>query len=443
MSPTHPIRKGGSRWIATFLLLQAIFGPDPCLFPQETGPVATLAKQYEDAKARAIAPGEEERQKLGDAYLAKLILLEQEYSAKGALDPVLELHKEREVFEQSGETGGGNLDDLRVIRDHLRRELAASGAKSAKAVAELDNVFRKRLELIQVEQTKAGNIAEAKAAKALLEGLPAVSIPTEIAAPSSGAGRAPWSAPPPSDESVLEGGEFLKPLTIPVGTHRIRGKISIGVRKPAPTFNDVYLLEGTRISCSDSGELFLALGKGNAFGVVFESANVTGGLDADWHFINCAFDHTRLAKGDGWMARQQASRWKFENCRIKGSFFERWNTKDVGYNVDSTTFEDVKFPDLQYMEEAGKLAQSDTLRMKNCRFVSCEIPLSVLITTENCVFEQCTFRDDATGLSISSTATVKAYTSGGSNRIRNLPPQVKLEIRDVREFRGKAGAEDR
>lgn len=407
------------------------------------GPGRIAFQAIRRRQVRTIAPGEEERKKIGEAYLAQLTALEREYSAKGALDPVLELQKEREVFEKSRETGGGSLDALRVIRDNLQRELATSEAKTAKSVAELDEVFHKRLGQILVEQTKAGNFEEAKAAKAILDGLATVSTVPALVAPSSGTKRAPWSAPAPADESVLDGGVFLEPITLPLGTHHLRNKISIGIRTPAPHFNDIYLLEGTKIFCAETGEIFLTLGKGNAFGVVFDSAYVTGGLNADWHFINCAFDNTRLAKGDGWAAKHQASMWKFENCHIKGSFFPTWNTQDVGYNVESTTFDDVKFPDLEYRAEAGTLAQTAALVMKNCRFQSCDLPLSVLITTENCVFERCTFRGDSAAFSISSPLSVKVFSSGSSNRIQLLPPQVKLEIRDIKEFRGRAGSLDR
>ena len=434
----------GGRLIPCWLIalgFPACFGM-PCLRAQTPGPVATLTQQYEEARKRAMAPGEEQGKKIGEAYLTQLTVLEREYSAKGALDPVLELQKEREVFEKTGETGGGSLDALRVIREKLQRDLAANEAMIARAVAGLDDVYRTRLGQIQVELTKAGNIEEAKAAKAILDGLAADSTPT-LAAPSSGTKRAPWSAPPPSDASVLEGGLFLEPVTLPQGTHRLRNKISIGVRKPTPRFNDIYLLEGTKISCAEGGEIFLTLGKGNAFGVVFESAYVTGGLDADWRFINCAFDDTRFAKGDGWAAKHQASMWAFENCSVRGSFFPTWNTQDVGYNVESTTFKDVKFPDLEYRAEAGTLAQTATLLMKSCRFQSCELPLSVLITTENCVFEQCTFRDDASPIPITSSLSVKVYSSGGANRLQAPYPQLKLEIRDLKEFRGQAGAMDR
>lgn len=414
----------------------------PCLLGQTSGPVATLTQQYEEARRRAIAPSEEQRKKIGEAYLAQLTALERDYSAKGALDPVLELQKEREFFEKSGETGGGSLDALRVIREKLQRDLAANEASIAKTVEGLDEVYRTRLGQILVEQTKAGNIEEAKAAKAILDGASSGQT-TPLAAPSSGMRRAPWSAPAPAHESVFDGGVFLDPITLPQGTHRLRNKISIGVRKPAPRFNDIYLLEGTKISCAEGGEIFLTLGKGNAFGVVFESAYVTGGLDADWRFINCAFDDTRFGKGDGWAAKHQASMWKFENCSIRRSFFPTWNTQDVGYNVESTTFEDVKFPDLEFRTEAGALANTENLRMKNCRFLSCELPLSVLITTDNCAFERCTFRDDAASIPITSPLSVKVYSSGGSNRLQAPPPLVKFEIRDLKEFRGKAGALDR
>ncbi|HQW27643.1 MAG TPA: hypothetical protein PK529_00585, partial [Verrucomicrobiales bacterium] len=59
------------------------------------------------------------------------------------------------------------------------------------------------------------------------------------------------------------------------------------------------------------------------------------------------------------------------------------------------------------------------------------------------VFERCTFRGDSAAFSISSPLSVKVFSSGSSNRIQLLPPQVKLEIRDIKEFRGRAGSLDR
>jgi len=425
----------------SLLVAVLAFSGRASLFGQHGGPVAILTQQYEEAKARTLSPIKDEKEKISDAYLAQLTVMEREYAAKGALEPVLELQKERELFETSGETGGGTLDALRVMREKLQRDLAASEAKTAKAVADLEEVYRTRLEQIIVEQTKAGNIEEAKAAKAILDG-GSTGLPSgPLVAPTSGTKRSPWTAPAPAHESVFDGGIFHDPITLPAGTHRLRNKISIGSRQPAPRFNDIYLVEGTKISCAEGGEIFLALGKGNAFGVVFDSAYVTAGLNGDWHFINCAFENTRLAKADGWGGKHQATTWRFENCLIQGSFFPKWNTQDVGYLVESSTFDGVKFPDLEYRADAGGLAQSDVLLMKNCRFRSCDLPLSVLITTEDCVFEQCTFRDDAAGFSITSSVKATVFATNSSNRIRNVPPQVKFEIRDLKEFHGKAGAE--
>lgn len=437
LPPRHSLKVGLSS-----LLAALAFPGSPSLIAQQGGPVATLTQQYEEARKRALAPIEDEKKKISDAYLAQLTVMERDYAAKGALEPVLELQKEREIFETSGETGGGTLDALRVIREKLQRDLAASEAKSTKAVADLEEVYRTRLGQIVVEQTKAGNIEEAKAAKAILDGGSTGPPSGTLVAPTSGTKRSPWSAPAPAHESVFDGGVFHDPITLPQGTHRLRHKISIGSRQPAPRFNDIYLVEGTKISCAEGGEIFLALGKGYAFGSVFDSAYVTAGLNGDWHFINCAFENTRLAKADGWGGKHPATTWRFENCLIQGSFFPEWNTQDVGYLVESTTFDGVKFPDLEYRADAGGLAQSDALLMKNCRFRSCDLPLSVLITTENCVFEQCTFRDDAAGFSIASSVEVTVFSTNSTNRIRNVPPQVKFEIRDLKEFRGKAGAED-
>lgn len=74
--------------------------------------------------------------------------------------------------------------------------------------------------------------------------------------------------------------------------------------------------------------------------------------------------------------------------------------------------------------------------------VATDLPLSVLATTDQCVFGQCTFRDDTDGFSVSSPLSIKVFSKESSNRIQTLPPHTNLEILDIKEFRGRAGAVD-
>lgn len=94
--------------------------------------------------------------------------------------------------------------------------------------------------------------------------------------------------------------------------------------------------------------------------------------------------------GGGWFG----SKWEFTECVFKGSFFKRWTTSDVGVKIKSCTFYDVKFPSFNIKENPTKESRSPWRTIENCLFVGCEIPISMLIATTNCVFEDCRFVQD-------------------------------------------------
>ena len=424
-----------------FLAVVSVILAVPAGRGQEAGPVDRLTAQFEEAKTRALVPVESETLRAQAAYVEQLKRLEKRYMEEGNLDALLEVQKEEKLFAKTSVTGGGELKDLEPLREIYQKSLEPIEEKRSELQDNLRKVYRTSLEEIQSAQTKAGNLAEAMKAKKILDGL--VAKTDEVSNPEKNAmvvkSGAPWSAPAPSGEEVLNGGNFLNPLTLPVGRHRLRDKITIGAREPARP-NQIYLLEGTSISTTDKGEIFVMTGEGNAFGVRFEGAYLTGGLGADWHFINCVLERTRLAKGDGWRGRPQASRWIFENTLVSGDLFESWNTQDVGYQATRTTFDRVKFPDLDYRQDAGTLAQTDTLVMRDCLFRSCDLPLSVLISTVNCAFEDCSFRDDAKAFSLKSPISVTVYASESSNRLRKVPDRVKVEIEPMEAIKGEVGA---
>ena len=78
--------------------------------------------------------------------------------------------------------------------------------------------------------------------------------------------------------------------------------------------------------------------------------------------------------------------------------------------------------------------------MKNCRFINCDIPLSVLITTQNCIFENCDFRNDDSMPGFSADTEVEVFVQNTNSRLRDLPDKVKITIRTASEFEGSAGA---
>jgi hypothetical protein len=86
-------------------------------------------------------------------------------------------------------------------------------------------------------------------------------------------------------------------------------------------------------------------------------------------------------------------------------FFYQLSTKTVGMNVENCTIYDWEADPIKYLDEASDEAASKDFYMKNCRFVNCTLPISVVIATEDCYFENCQFKDD--GENIVNTKRIK------------------------------------
>jgi len=403
------------------------------------GEVAALQAKFDEARQRTLSPIEEQQSALEAQYLRSLAELESRFQRQGQLEETLQVVREREAFESGRTIGSDGPQELQKLRKNYLQRLDPLQQAKLEKEAQLTEILRRELKKLQVLLTRNGDLNEAMKAKTVADGLKSVQPEGPVSTSSAPApSKAPWQAPAPKGADILKGGTFLEPVSLPVGKHRLRDKITIGKRAPVKSAQ-VYLLEGTELSCAGDGEIFVAAGKGHAFGAIFRTASLSGGLAGDWHFINCILDRTQLRKGDGWRGRQQASRWKFENCHISGDLFRNWNTTDIGYHAVRCTFDKIKFPDLSYREDAGAIAQKSTLLMEDCRFVGCDIPLSVLITTRNCTFENCSFREDDGPIDIKTPIQVTVFSENGTNRLRELPSHVTVKFEPKESATGQTG----
>lgn len=106
---------------------------------------------------------------------------------------------------------------------------------------------------------------------------------------------------------------------------------------------------------------------------------------------NSAFENTAFQKGGGWFTAKWSSNWKLTNCLVFGSSFVKMKTTDYGFHLENCSFFHVDFPIAEYRDDPSVESQHARRTVKNCRFVKCRVPVSLLIATENCVFEDCTF----------------------------------------------------
>ena len=416
-------------------------------------PVGKLTRQYKSALAKACVPVDTKHSQLNQDYLLRLEAQEATLMKEGDLDNLLKVKKERELFEKSHSLGADPLPALKKLRADYQTSLTTIAAERSEITTRYKGVYRAQLLKLQEDLTKAGNLEAAIEAKNTLENLvkaakasstPPAAAPAPAPANSVAASDlvvdtvSPWNNDPPVDEKFFDGGVVLQNVKVPEGDHRLRAKVIMGERDPVKAVT-VYFRPKTTISSTGDGLMMLTVGHAKAYDVTFERCRLAGGLGAYWHLINCRLDRTILYKGDTWRAKPHACEWDMKNCLVEGDFASRWTTKNIGYQVRITTFDGVKFPDLIYHDDAGLIAGKEKLRFVNCPFKNCDIPLSVLITTINCGFIDCSFRDDDSTLNLKTPIGVTVFAKDSTSRLRNLTSKIKVDIRPFEEATGKLG----
>ena len=79
------------------------------------------------------------------------------------------------------------------------------------------------------------------------------------------------------------------------------------------------------------------------------------------------------------------------------------------------------------------------LRIINCRFVKCGIPLSFLLLTRDCVFENCVISEDldrGDDVDITKPIQVDMYVSNTQTRVNKIPAAVTLNQKKYSELKG-------
>lgn len=418
-------------------------------------PVVKLTRQYKSALANACVPVDTKHSQLNQDYLQRLKAQEATLMKQGDLDNLLKVKKERELFEKSHSLGADPLPALKELRADYQSKLTTIVAERKEITTRYEGVYRQQLLKLQEELTKAGNLEAAIEAKNTLANLvnaakasstPPSSAPTPAPAPSSSGKTgdlvvdavSPWRNTLPVNKDVFDGGLILENVAVPEGDHRIRNKVIFGKRDPVKAVTVQFQPKST-IHCTGDGSMMLTVGHARAYDVTFERCQLAGGLGAFWHLINCRLDRTILYKGDTWRANPHACQWDVKNCLVEGDFASRWTSKDIGYQIRITTFDGVKFPDLIYHDDAGMFAAKEKLRFENCLFKGCDIPLSVLITTINCGFIDCSFRDDDDTITLKTPISVTLFAKDSTSRLRNVSSKIKVDIRPLEEASGKLG----
>jgi hypothetical protein len=131
----------------------------------------------------------------------------------------------------------------------------------------------------------------------------------------------------------------------------------------------------------------------------------------------------------------------FDNCLIKDSFAKGWDIGGVSIRIQKSVLTGIEFPTFYFnKKQPAEFINHKWLRIVNCRFVKCTLPVNVLLMTRDCIFEDCTFVDNADTKSdqapITSAIEAILYTDRCRTRISKLPGAVKLTEKPVSSLKG-------
>lgn len=403
-----------------------------------------LRKTYEAASLEIHGKADKERSDLGAKYLGALERLEADLQAKGILENLLAVRKERETFAKSGMIGSDSIPELIRLRTVYQESLAPIRSAEEEASAKLRDAYVQRLESLQVELTRAGDVETAVKVKSEADTIrQAVTVEATAVASNSAAGStdagAGWPDPVPEMQHAPLGGNPFKlnswPLktALPSANYRISGQFEVEEAKG----QEIQLLSGSVFRGADEKASWLLRQSSVlvARDVQFNGFLLLGDLNSRFYFEKCQFKDMNLRKGGAWFGGRFMSRWQFRDCRIEGSLVEDWSSRKFGIQMVACQVERVKFPSIQYDEgdEPSEVAGQSWARVRNTHFRKCVIPVSVLSLLDDCSFEECRFVDDLTPLTFTMPVARTVYLQDCKWEIKALPDKFTLNQKKLSE----------
>ncbi len=419
-----------------------------------------LQSAYATARIDASVPFAAELKQLVEGYRAALERLQETTQAKGALEALLEVRGELDSLQADGQPGTSKITSPQLMK--LRGIFAESKQsiveRQAAAMHEVTSTYTTALEALVPELTKVGKLDEALKAKALAEAI-------KVGAPDAenggrpemgigsgggsgnvpGAGKIPVKvtaraenrlAEVPEIEAPLVGADiFSKPdwpllVMLPKGDYAIEGVTKYESKKGRMlviSAGSTFRGEGDKAHWNVANAI--TTGKS----LTFEGFNLRGNLGSRLYLEQCSFKDMVMGKGGGWFGGRFMSRWQFRNCAIEGSFVDTWATRHTGVQMLGCRIEGVKFPPLVYLndDEPSEIALNDEMMILDSYFAQCEIPVSVLSLTEDCVFVDCRFVADPNPLTFAGKVKRTLKVDNCEVDYGALPANLEFELEEL------------
>lgn len=418
-------------------------------------PLDSISKAAKEQVATADTATLFKKADLSQKYIAALTNLEKTLAAGGDLDLIVHLREERESIQKTGDSSGHQDKPLLQIREKYLKSMTAIDAEMKASRAKAVEGIAKKLREQEAILTKAGKVDEAlvlrKDGQSLMLEVSGGAAADAVAfADDPRAKSSPNLNPlepiqipaekPPVAENPFSSGAWLTGMTVPVAKQRIREPIILGDRNKN-IWVHVLVSPHSVWSGVERGKVHLYAASFLATKSRFESLEFGADHANRFFFQNCAFTNCRFPKIGWWHdGGDFFAKHYFENCHIKGSYSGKLTVQENGIRAQTCVFEDIEFPTIRFQKrQPADFVNEKWLRIINCRFVKCKIPLSFLLLTRDCVFENCVFSEDidrGDDVEITKPIKIDLYVSNCQMRINKLPPAVTLNQRQYGELKG-------
>lgn len=402
-----------------------------------------LQGKFATASSDIRAKFEIDRSDLGDKFVGALQKLESGLQEKGELEALLEVRKERELFVSAGTLGTEEISDLSRLRKLYTDSRAPIDLGEKEEMVRLMQAYLEQLKTLQTELTQAGEIETALMVKEEGEkiqrtlGAESDFVPPANPKPADPEALAMLQAIPEMNHAPAEGDLFKlekwpPKVSLPQGNYRIEGSSYQGDEMG----REILLSPGSVFRGADAKARWI-IGRSTlvARDVKFDGFTFLGDLSSQLFFEKCQFKDVNVGKGGTWFSGRFMTRWQFRDCRIEGSFTEKWNSKQFGLQMVNCHVERVEFPSIEYdaADEPSEVARQDWAMVRSTHFRKCVIPVSVLSLLENCTFEECRFVDDATPVTFATKVTRTVYLDNCQWAVKALPAEFVVEQRKISE----------
>lgn len=323
---------------------------------------------------------------LFERYATAVERLQAEFQKNGQLDDLLSAKAEVKAARESMTTGDEDFPGIAELRKVLAEELDQIDAAETEQLNEIRRKYIAVLRQQIPELTKAGRVEEATRLDNQRKALEA-----KLAGEDSGQTPSPARGEPSG--KLIEGEVLYGEVTLSGGEYRLQEELQIGYRKEKTEDEQGFLSVRDRAELSGGG-IWVNFGSLVAEDARFEDMALKEELQGTFTATRCLFENCTFEKKGGWMVNWFGTRWVFEECVFHRAFFTEWTNAKVGVKITNCTFIGVDFPSFLMKENPEWESEHEWRTIENCRFTECEVPISVLLATEDCVFEDCRFVED-------------------------------------------------